>query len=80
MTTSHEQAIARLMGADLRVWSAYAGSGCGTNGAIYGCNYGHGNRTGDGIAYGIGYVYPSGQGFGYGYSGGIDGNGESRRL
>jgi hypothetical protein len=72
-TTSHEQAIARLMGVDLWVWSSYPrfGDGDGYGDGYSGCGYGDG--IGCGYGDGIGCGYGDGHGIGNG-----DGNGSSR--
>jgi hypothetical protein len=76
MNTAHEQAIARLMGEDLWVWSSYPRFGVGrsyehVNGSGFGYGYGDGSGYGDSSGYGHG----SGYGIAYGYS---SGNGTSR--
>jgi hypothetical protein len=66
MTTSHEQAIARLMGEDLKVWNAKPRFGDGriygtADGSIYG-RYDDGSGYGGGYGYGCGYCYGDGAG------------------
>ena len=59
-----EQAIARLMGEDLKVWNANPDQG---NGHGYSTGQGYGDGYGDGYGYGCGhgFGYDNGKGLGY---------------
>jgi hypothetical protein len=83
--TSHEQALARLMGEDFHVWNAKPGRGNGPKGTNrgnghgpgYGTGYGSSHRHGCGTGTGNGNGYGCGCGINSGYSGG---NGASHGL
>jgi hypothetical protein len=60
--TNTQQALARLMGADLYVWCAYPGHGNGTKGF----DYSPGNGVGNGYVVGFGLRVGNGRGSGYG--------------
>jgi hypothetical protein len=57
-----EQALARLMGEDLKVWNANPDQG---NGHGYSTGQGYGDGYGDGYGEGDGIGYDNGKGLGY---------------
>jgi hypothetical protein len=71
MNSSHEQAIARLLGEDLYVWSAQPEFGDGRYGTTNGNGYGYGTTNGNGYGCGTGDSDGNGDGGGLSFGNGV---------